>query len=171
MGNRGEDWRREGAVSLFIEAPAEEIYARIADVTGTGERSEECRLVEWVPGSPRQPVVGARFRGHNRSGVARWSRVCIIVTAEPGWAFSFRTLPERLDPSRMDSTTWSYELVPEGNGTRVTHAYRITRLPLPPFKQIYGRLLPHHKDMRPAMQHTLEVLKHSVEASRAYPAS
>jgi hypothetical protein len=163
MGEKVKDWRREGSVSLFIDAPAEEIYRCISDVVTTGERSKECRRVEWMPSGPRQPVVGARFRGHNRFGLARWSRACEIIAAEPGRAFAFRTVPERFDPSRMDSTEWSYELVREKSATRVTHSYRIARLPLPPFKRLYGFLMPHHKDMRPAMQHTLQMLKHSLE--------
>jgi hypothetical protein len=44
----------------------------------------------------------------------------------------------------------------------VRHSYEITRLPLPPFKALYGVLLPHHKDMRPAMQYTLDRLAKSV---------
>ncbi|MCW2712672.1 MAG: hypothetical protein JWP24_2866 [Marmoricola sp.] len=69
-----------------------------------------------VPGS-----VGAVFRGRNRVRLAaRWSR-CEVVAAEPGRAFAFRTLPERLDPSRRDSTTWSYRLEPTADGTRVEH--------------------------------------------------
>ena len=35
----------------------------------------------------------------NRSGLVRWSRVCEVVTAEPGRSFAFRTVPERLDPT------------------------------------------------------------------------
>jgi hypothetical protein len=166
MSNADGAWRTEGAVSLFIEAPAEAIYFQVADVTSTGQRSEECRQCEWLPGGLQGPVVGARFRGHNRSGLARWSRVCEVVAAEPGRKFAFRTLPESMDPSRMDSTIWSYELVPEGSGTRVTQAYRIIRMPLPPFKLLYGLILPQHKDMRPQMQSTLQALKRSVEGPR-----
>ena len=167
MSRTASGWRTEGAVSLYIDAPAEAIYARIADVTSTGERSQECRVVEWLSSSDNYAVVGARFRGHNRSGLARWSRMCEIVTADPGRAFAFRTLPERFDPARMDSTTWAYELAPERTGTRVTHSYRITRMPLPPFKLLYTWLLPQHRDMRPAMQYTLEALKQAVETKRA----
>ena len=42
---------------------------------------------------------------------------CEVVTAEPGRSFAFRTVPERLDPTRVDSTTWSYVLEPEGTST------------------------------------------------------
>ena len=156
-------WRTDGAVSLYIDAPADAIYTRLADVISTGERSEECRRCEWLAGA-QEPVVGARFRGYNRSGLARWSRVCEIVKAEPGRTFAFRTLPERFDPSRMDSTTWMYELAPEGSGTRVTHSYRISRLPLWPFRVLYGWIMPHHRDMRPQMQRTLEALERSFAA-------
>ena len=48
----------------------------------------------------------------------------------------------------------------------MTHFYRVAKLPLPPFRLLYGWVLPHHKDMRPAMRHTLEALKRSLEAPR-----
>ena len=157
------EWRTTGAVERLVEAPADAVYGVISDVTSTGDRSTECRQVVWLPG-PQKPVVGARFCGHNRSGLARWSRVCEITEADPGRAFAFRTVPERRDPSRRDSTTWRYELFPEGDHTRVRHSYEITRMPAPPFKSLYGVLLPQHRDMRPAMQHTLEVLSRTVSS-------
>jgi hypothetical protein len=89
--------------------------------------------------------------------------VCEVTEAEPGRKFSFRTVPERLDPMRADSATWSYLLVPEGPGTRVTHAYRITKWPVGPFKWLYGRVFPQHRDMRPQMTQTLEALRAELE--------
>lgn len=155
-------WRTEGSVELLVDAPPRVVYDAVADVTRTGERSPECRAAAWlaesVPGT-----TGARFRGRNRSGIARWSRVCEVVAADPGQAFAFRTLPERRDPSRRDSTTWSYAFEPEGGGTRVVHSYEITQLPSRFFRALYGRLLPHHRDMRPQMQATLEALRSSLE--------
>jgi hypothetical protein len=158
--------RDEGAVDLLIAAPPDAIYERVADVTATGDRSVECRSCEWLPGAP-PASVGARFRGRNRSGLIRWSRVCEVTKAEPGRSFSFQTVPERFDPTRADSTTWSYVLEPEGTGTRVTHAYRITKLPLPPLQWLYARMLPQHRDMRPQMTHTLEALRAELEARDA----
>jgi hypothetical protein len=156
-------FRMQGAVDLFIAAPPAAVYDRIADVTATGERSTECRSCEWLTGA--QPgAVGARFRGRNRSGIFRWSRICEVTEAVPGRSFAFRTVPERLDPSRADSTTWSFTLDPEGTGTRVTHAYQITKLPVRPFLWLYPRLLPQHRDMRPQMTHTLEALRAQLEA-------
>lgn len=151
-------WRSGGSVERLVAAGPEEIYRLITDVTSTGQRSDECHSAQWLPDGPQAAKVGARFRGRNRFGIARWSRVCEVLEAEPGRLFAFRTVPERLDVSRADSTTWRYELSPEDGGTLVRHSYEITRMPMPPFRTIYGVLLPHHRDMRPAMQHTLDRL-------------
>lgn len=164
MGSR--PWRTGGSVELRIDAPAREAYDAVADVTRTGERSPECRAAEWLPGSP-PAVVGARFRGRNRSGIARWSRVCEVIEADPGRGFAFRTVPERWDPSRRDSTTWSYTFEVDGDGTLVVHSYEITLLPSPLFRAVYGRLLPDHRDMRPQMRATLEALRSSLETRPA----
>lgn len=159
-------WRDEGSVELHVAAPADAIYDRIVDVTATGRPSVECRSCTWLPGAA-PGTVGARFRGRNRSGVIRWSRVCEVTEAVPGRSFAFRTVPERFDPTRADSTTWSYRLEPDGAGTRVTHAYRITRLPLRPLQWLYGWMLPQHRDMRPQMTHTLAALRDELEAHDA----
>ena len=155
-------WRTTGSVETFIAAPAEAVYAAVADVTKTGERSPECRAADWLPNC-EPGTVGARFRGRNRSGLARWSRVCEVIEADPGRSFAFRTIPERIDVSRADSTTWRYTLEPTGQGTTVTHSYEITKLPLAPFRRLYGWLLPHHCDMRPQMASTLANLKVTLE--------
>ncbi len=57
------------------------------------------------------------------------------------------------------------ELVPDAEGTLVRHSYEITRPPLRPFKALYGFLLPHHKDRRPDMQHTLNRLAEAISDS------
>jgi hypothetical protein len=151
-------WRLEGSAQVHCAAPPLVVYERIADVTATGERSAECYRCRWLPGA--EPAsVGSRFRGSNRFGPIRWSRVCEVVEADPGRRFAFRTVPERIDPTRADSTLWSYDLQPDGDGSLVTHAYRITKPPLQPLRWLYGIILPHHRDMRPHLQYTLEVLR------------
>jgi hypothetical protein len=49
-------------------------------------------------------------------------------------------------------------------GTRVTHSYEITVLPLRPFRAISGILLPDHRDMRPQMRANLEALRNAFAA-------
>lgn len=152
-------WRASGSVELVVAAAPDDVYAVVSDVTRIGERSPECHTARWLPGTPAGSV-GAVFRGSNRAGwAARWSRRCEVVAAEPGRTFAFRTLPERLDVSRRDSTTWRYDLEPVDGGTLVRHSYEITLLPLPPMRALYGVLMPHHRDMRPQMQANLEALR------------
>ena len=157
-------WRTSGSEERFVEAAPDVVYRLVSDVTSAGQRSDECRSAEWLDDGPAPGQVGARFRGRNTFGVARWSRVCEVVEADPGVAFAFRTVPERLDLSRADSTTWRYDLLPHDGGTVVRHSYEITRLPMQPFRALYGALLPHHRDMRPAMRHTLDRLAAEAQA-------
>ena len=159
------EWLPGASVERLVHAPAAEVYRVVADVTSTGRRSNECLRAEWLDGA-REPAVGARFRGHNRFRLARWSRVCEVVEAHPGQVFAFRTVPERWDPTRRDSTTWRYDLEADGARTLVRHSYEMTLPPLRPMKALYGVLLPHHRDMRPAMQHTLDAVARTVTASR-----
>jgi hypothetical protein len=152
-------WRTAGSVELVVAADPDAVYDVVSDVTRIGERSPECHTARWLPGAA-EGTPGAVFRGSNRAGrAARWSRRCEVVAAEPGRSFAFRTLPERLDVSRRDSTTWRYDLEPVDGGTRVRHSYEITSLPLRPIRAVYGVLMPHHRDMRPHMRVNLEALR------------
>jgi hypothetical protein len=163
-------WRRDGAVELVVPADPSAVYDAVSDVTRIGERSSECRSADWLPGAPAGSV-GAVFRGRNRAyWAARWSRRCEVVAADRGHAFAFRTVPERLDLTRRDSTTWRYDLSAVEGGTRVRHSYEITLLPVQPLRWLYGVLMPHHRDMRPHMQTNLESLCDSfLEASHSSP--
>ena len=152
------EWRTAGSVELMIDASPEKLYATLTDVTSMSGRSDECRSASWLPGPQGAGQVGSRFRGHNRARLIRWSRVCEILVVDPGKEFAFRTVPERFDLSRADSTTWRYQLTPTEGGTLVCHSYEITRLPRGPFKPLYAVLFPHHRDMRPAMSVTLQRL-------------
>jgi hemerythrin-like domain-containing protein len=161
-------YRRRGQVSLHIDASQQDLYDVVADVTRIGERSPECHTARWLPGPP-QHAVGARFRGYNKKGLIRWSRKCEVITADPGHAFAYRTIPERVDLSRRDSTTWTYLFTPEAIGTRVTHSYDVTLPPLRAFIALYRRVMPQHSDMRPAMTDNLTALKQIAEHEHAAP--
>jgi hypothetical protein len=160
------EWRSEGSATLFIAAAPDTVYDFIADVTRSGDRSLECQGAEWLAGST-PGTVGARFRGRNKSGLARWSRTCEVIEAEPGHRFAFQTLPERFDKTRADSTVWGYVIEPDGDGCAVTHDYRIVKWsPIPGFRTLLALLFPHHRDMRPHLEHTLRALKAEVEGSQ-----
>lgn len=154
------DIRRTGEARAHIAAPPDVVYRAVSDVTRTGEWSPECRRCEWVDGASG-PAVGARFRGWNRSGLVRWSRLVEVVDADPGREFAFRTLPDRIN---RDSTTWRFRLEPEDGGTVVTQSYEIHELPGFPINVVVRLFVRHHADMRPQMHETLERMKAVIEA-------
>jgi hemerythrin-like domain-containing protein len=157
IGGPHRAWRTHGEVSLHIDVPPDRLYDVVTDLRTAPTRSREVQSCRWLDGPP-PGSVGSRFRGRNRAGVIRWSRVCEVLTAERGQEFSFRTVPERLDPTRGDSSVWGYRFEPEGTGTRITHYYTLIQPPKPWLLRLYGIVLPHHRDARPALTHTLERL-------------
>jgi hypothetical protein len=52
----------------------------------------------------------------------------------------------------------------DGRGSLVPPAYRIEKLPIWPLRWAYGKLMPHHRDMRPHLQYTLEALRAELDA-------
>lgn len=155
--------RQYGEVDVRIAATPQAVYDVISDITRTGQWSPECRKCVWVDGAVG-PGVGARFRGTNRSGLIRWSRLVELVAATPGDELAFRTLPDRLN---KDSTTWRYRLHPDDGGTRLVHTYEIGALPRFPVSWIMRLFLRHHADMRPQMRESVERIKVLVEHEAA----
>jgi len=162
-----DGFRSSGSVSAPVAAPAETVWELVADVTRIGELSPECHRAEWLDGGDA-PVVGARFRGHNRWKLNRWSRICEVVEAEPGRAFAFRTVPGW--GPLADSTTWRYDLRPTDDGCEITQSYEVTVPPKRWFQPVIRRLLPHHLDMRPHMVQTLDAIRARAEEA-ATPAA
>src|SRR5690625_2257941 len=101
----------DAAASLHIEAPAEQLWDMVADVTRMGEWSPECYRCRWF-GREKQPVPGARFVGFNKRGIVRWATPNVVQEAERGKVFSFQVVGSK--------TIWGYRFQPEGTGTRVT---------------------------------------------------
>ena len=54
-------------VERTIAAAPEKLWALVSDVTRMGEWSPETVGCEWV-GDPKEPVIGARFKGRNQRG-------------------------------------------------------------------------------------------------------
>jgi hypothetical protein len=100
------------------------VWAVVADPTRTPEWSPVCHQVEWLPPSDHAEV-GARFRGHNKLRMFRWSRECAVDECEPARTFAFHT-----EIGGEQSTSWRYTLAPAGEGgTELTETYRVSALP------------------------------------------
>ncbi len=157
MGTRTERWSDE--VTGEVAAPPDRLWGLIADVTRMGEWSPVCRRCEWTDGATG-PEIGARFLGHNRQGLARWSRVCEVTASDPGREFAFRTLF-----NGAESTRWRYRLEPTPTGTRVTESYEVVSMPR--YVQLIHRLPGMHakarRDAVTNMRSTLERIRNAAE--------
>ena len=110
----------QGAVTVHVDASPERVYALVSDVTRMGEWSPETYRCRWV--GTEGPVPGARFKGYNRRGRARWSNTLVVVSAEPGREFSFRR-----DVLPCGVCDWRYSMEPDGAGTRLTESYEVVK--------------------------------------------
>jgi len=145
--------------SIDVDASPEVVWATVADVTRTPEWSPVCHRCEWIDGH-HGPVLGARFRGHNRLNGARWSRNCVVTAAEPGRVFGFSS-----EFKGQESTRWRYRIEPEGSGTRLSEAYEIVLMPrwVRAFRRIPGAVAKSERDTRSNITTSLERLKAMVE--------
>jgi len=153
-------WLRQDSQSTVIEAPAAHIYALVADLPRMGEWSPECRQVEWTDGSSG-PADGATFVGHNQGGprgLMKWSRRGRVVRADAGREFAFVT-----EEGGRESTEWRYVLEATERGTRVTESYAVRWIPT--WARIVDVPTNRSRELRLAMQHTLEQLKVAAEAA------
>ncbi len=151
--------RSADTVSLRIAAPAERLYGIVTDVAQMGRLSPECTGGRWLAGASG-PAVGARFKGTNKRGIARWSTTNEVVAAVPGQEFAFET--------RQSGTRWSYRFEPDGDGTLVTEE-RAAFKDRPLLARVFtamalGGVADHDDELRDGMRATLERLKAVAEA-------
>jgi len=151
--------------SIVIDAPIETVWALVSDVTRTGEWSVECRGAEWLDGASAASK-GARFRGRNRRGATRWSRVCEVLEVEAPQRLAWRTLPTRLLP---DSTRWEFELSQHGTGTKLTERMQVLQIPAF-YDRLFALMLPQHRDRTGDLKADLGRMKSRLEA-HAHPAT
>lgn len=140
--------------SIHIEAPPERVYELVSDLPRMGEWSPECYRCDWLDGWTG-PAVGARFRGYNRRGRARWTTTGTVVVADPGREFSFTTAWL----GNLPASRWTYRLRLSDGGTELTESYRAPRA---------GALILLHRwrapELQQGMQSTLERIKRTAEA-------
>lgn len=144
-------------VSLRIDAPPDELYGLVTDVTQMGRWSPECTGGRWLDGASA-PAVGARFKGSNRHGPVRWSTRCEVTRLEPGRAFEWQVAESGM--------RWGYRFEPDGDGTVVTE-YREKTKATPWYVRAVQRsgLIGRDREalMVDGMRQTLERLKEAAE--------
>jgi len=105
------------SISREINAPAEQLWRMVSDVTRMGEWSPETTSAEWTGGATG-PAVGAKFRGSNRNGKKSWKTACVVVDAEAGRRFAFRSMAGPLFVA-----DWVYEFEESDSGCLVTETW------------------------------------------------
>jgi hypothetical protein len=109
-------------VTRYIAASPQALYDLVSDVTRTPELSKDIVKCEWLDGVTG-PAVGARFRATNSAGRGpNWHNNPVVTAADPGREFAFA----RTEPF-AGTVAWRYRFEPEGEGTRVTESYKVTK--------------------------------------------
>lgn len=73
--------------SVVVAAPAQDVYAAVADPRRMREWSPEV-FATWARGGTAE--AGTRFVGFNRIGRRVWFTTCRVTSAVPGEVFAFR---------------------------------------------------------------------------------
>jgi len=142
-------------VSLAIGASPERLYGLVADVTRMGRLSPECTGGKWL-GKADGPALGARFKGRNKRGLARWSTSNTVVAADPGREFAFDT--------KQSGFRWRYRFESVGDGATVVTESREQFARRPVSARVFTKLVlggvgSHDDEMRSGMLDTLTRLK------------
>ena len=152
---------KRGQATIEIAAPPARVYDLISDITRMGEWSPECYRCEWVDVT-HEPVVGARFQGHNRMGPIRWTTTCEIVTAERGREFAFTVMH---DKNNRESTRWRYSFSEGDTGTVLTESFEFVWCPLA--SRIGALFLPRGRVLRQGVNETVERIRAVAESNVA----
>ncbi len=105
-----------------MQAPADQIWDLVSDVTKIGRYSPETFEAEWLDGATG-PAVGATFRGHvkrNGKGPVYWT-TCTVTECDPGRVFAFGVG----SPGKTPLNVWRYQMAPSGDGTDVTESFQL----------------------------------------------
>ena len=148
----------DDSASIEIAAPPQRIWDVVVDIARMGRLSPECTGGRWLDGATG-PAVGARFKGSNKRGWARWSTTNTVVVADEPTEFAFET--------KDSGTRWRYRIDANGASSTVTES-REEFLDRPLLARIYARVAlggaeSHDDEMRAGLRATLERLKAVVE--------
>ena len=103
-------------VQVHLDAPPEQVFALLSDVermAGLGPEHAEAR---WVDGGP---AAGAAFVGRNVREGREWELPCRVTAYDPPRRFAWD-----VGDDAAPTAYWSYDLVADGSGTRVTQVMR-----------------------------------------------
>ncbi|MDH4352907.1 MAG: SRPBCC family protein [Actinomycetota bacterium] len=142
-----------GSVTVAVDAPAEQVFALVSDLSRMGQWSPECVGVE---GPTERMGVGSAFVGRNRRDGNEWTTSCTVVAWEPGALLAFFAGDEET------GTTWTYRVRPQGDGRcELTESFDSRRLRHPEWQpMLAGRA----EQLVDDMADTVAAVKRAAEA-------
>ncbi len=152
--------RRNCQARVTVDAPVDAVWGLVSDVTRVGEWSGECRGCVWADGADTA-VRGARFRGRNRRGGLRWTRLNEVTDVEVPHRLGWRTVTRFPYP---DSVEWELRLTETREGTEVVESFRVVKLPRV-MEWLIGIFMPAHRDRSTDLAEDLARLKEVVESA------
>jgi uncharacterized protein YndB with AHSA1/START domain len=147
---------RELRAETYVDAPPEQVWAALSDLSRMPDWSPE--LVRMVPLKRGGLRVGQWYLGINRRKAVVWPTRSVVAEVEPGRRLTWDT--------KSSGARWIWELVPEGDGTRVVH-----RRPVPTgitgMSKVFAPLFlggseGHADELEAGMARTVERLKAAV---------
>ena len=104
---------------MWIDSVPGVVWGLITDVGRMGEWSPENDGGRWIDGAAG-PRLGARFTAGNERRGVRWDTTSTVIACDEPRRFAF-AVNDPDDPA----ATWSFDLVAESGGTRVTQRARL----------------------------------------------
>jgi hypothetical protein len=147
---------------MHVEAPAQRVWDLVSDLPAMGALSPENTGGSWRGGATG-PVVGARFRGHNRNGWRRWRTAVTVTRCAPGRSFAFAVTSVGIPVAE-----WSYDIAADGDGAcTITESWADRRWG---WTKAVGALVSGvkgrgEKSTAVNIEHTLAALKRVAEAA------
>lgn len=156
--------RRKCEAMVTVDASADSVWAVISDVTRVGEWSGECQGCAWENGTQAM-TPGARFRGRNRRGGIRWTRVNEVTLVQRPRTLVWRTVAR---PPYPDSVEWRLILDDDGEKTRVSESFEVLDMPRL-MEWLVWFAMPAHRDRTADLVEDLSRLKVVVESGDGKP--
>jgi uncharacterized protein YndB with AHSA1/START domain len=148
---------RELRAETTIDAPPEAVWAVLGDVRRMPELSPE--LVQMVPLKPGGLRRGQWYLGLNRRKAVVWPTRSVVADVQKGRTMAWDTT--------TSGARWIWELIPEGEGTRVVHRRpvpkRVTPLSVAFARVFLGGVGGHADELEDGMARSVARLKEAVE--------
>lgn len=150
---------RELRAETVIDAPVQEVWSVLSDVSRMPEWSDE--LMKMLPLKSGGLRLNQWYLGVNRRKAVIWPTRSVVSALEPAAKLAWLT--------KSSGAEWIYELTPEGTGTRVVH-----RRPVPAGLTLLSKAFApvalggsegHADELEVSMGRTLERIKAAVESN------